>query len=82
MRAFITSHPLLTLGQHILGISPGPKSLKAYQFFYNFLDEGNGISQVEFHVGMMPGYNAKYNNWKYQAYLIINEQSITNTILV
>lgn len=72
LKAFITAHPSLTSGQNILGISPGPKSLQDYQFYYNFLDPGNAISSVEISVKMQPGYHFQYSNWKFDSNLYIN----------
>ena len=82
LKAFITNEKSVSTSQNIIGISPGPKSLKEYQFFYNFLDDGNGISQIEISVGYEDGYHKVVSNWHFESILLINERAHSETIPV
>ena len=40
MKVFLTRNASIADGMNFLGVMPGPKSLKDYQFFYNFAPDG------------------------------------------
>lgn len=75
IKAFATREQSVYGTQHFLGISPGPATLAAYQFFYQFSAPSEGIRDYHFEVGIAAGFDKTFYNWDFNSSLHVNQLS-------